>query len=39
MIKATDGVRTLVFGVADTARSEAVLSEAGYELAQESKMD
>ena len=39
MIKATDGVRTLVFGVADTARSEAVLSEAGYELAQESKLD
>ena len=38
MLKTYDGVRTLVFGVADTARSEAALSEAGYELAQEDEL-
>ena len=39
MLNTRAGVRTLVLGVADTARSEAALSSAGYELAQESELD
>ena len=39
MLKTHEGVRTLVLGVADTARSEAALSEAGYELAQEEQLN
>ena len=39
MLKTHEGIRTLVLGVADTARSEAALSEAGYELAQEEQLN
>ena len=39
MLKTHEGIRTLVLGVADTARSEAALSEAGYELAQEDQLN
>ena len=39
MLKTHAGIRTLVLGVADTARSEAALSEAGYELAQEEQLN
>ena len=39
MLKTHEWIRTLVLGVADTARSEAALSEAGYELAQEEQLN
>ena len=39
MLKTHEGIRTLVLGVADTARSEAALSEVGYELAQEEQLN
>ena len=39
MLKTHEGIRTLVLGVADTARSEAALSEAGYELAREEQLN
>ena len=39
MLKTHESIRTLVLGVADTARSEAALSEAGYELAQEEQLN
>ena len=39
MLKTHEGIRTLVLGVADTARSEAALSEAGYEPAQEEQLN
>ena len=39
ILKTHEGIRTLVLGVADTARSEAALSEAGYELAQEEQLN
>ena len=39
MLKTHEGIRTLVLCVADTARSEAALSEAGYELAQEEQLN
>lgn len=38
VLKTRDGVRTLVLGVADAARSEAALTKAGFALAQESDM-
>ena len=39
MLKTPAGVRTLVLGVADVARSEAVLTEAGYAPAAEQELD
>ncbi len=39
MLKTREGVRTLVFGIADTARSEAALTATGYELATEAEVD
>ena len=38
MLKTREGVRTLVFGVGDTARSESILTAAGYALAQDSEL-
>ena len=35
ILKTAAGVRTLVVGVADSARSEAALQEAGFELARD----
>ena len=38
MLKTREGMRTLVFGVGDTARSESILTAAGYALAQDSEL-
>ncbi len=35
ILKTRDGVRTLVLGVADSARSEATMEEAGFALARQ----
>ena len=39
MLKTRTGIRTVVFGIADTARAEAALTAAGYELAGEEEVD
>lgn len=39
ILKTHEGTRTLVFGVADTARTEAALAAAGYDLASEEEVD
>ena len=39
MLKTRTGIRTVVFGIADTARAEAALTAAGYELASEEEVD
>ncbi len=38
VLKTHEGIRTLVVGVADAARSEAMLTEAGFTVAQETDL-
>ncbi len=39
MLKTREGVRTLVMGVGDAARTESVLADAGYALVREDDLD